>query len=318
MPLVVPRADLRRSAAPRLSRSRTSRTASRIFSAERSRSGARRAAPRRRRRLRIALPQLRRRRRRAPAVGREPYSSSSKTRKPLRSNGAIHSSGARCSCQPRSSRSPGRHGHEQARRGEHPAELAQRGVVPVVVARPRRRRTRALSRPTCSSVEIAERELERAVLERQVAHVCVHVFRPGREVDGDELRTSPSSRSPSRYAGSAFAVADVEHAGRRRDAREAPRDLDRRARRSRPAPRSSRGRPLGVLARARARASPSSRQLDPLELAALDELADEPRPRTSPRSSRPRSLPLLGLDRPRAARAARAARRTRPRAEARP
>ena len=169
---------------------------------------------------------------------------------------------------------PGRDAHEQATVvREHPAELAQRRFVALVVARVLDPVDGVVAADVLERRD-AEPELEAAALERQSAHVGDHVGGLG-EVDGDQLGSrelaEPFDVRLLRVRG-----ADVDHSGLARIARQHPRDLDgalvapgRRFQ----LPWTAAACSLGARSR-----EPVVEQLDALELAALDELADEPRP----------------------------------------
>ncbi len=164
----------------------------------------------------------------------------------------------------------------------------------------------------------AEREIERRVRERQVAHVgddsaeARHVG--AREVDADELvRTERDEAGEIRRLGEG--VADVEHVPLAVVARERPRDLERalvadrgRAQATRPrgAVDLARLRPLG-----RREREPAVEHGDAVELLAPHELAQEPGPRERPVAELlERARAAVGLGRRGGRRAATPGRRT--------
>src|SRR5581483_11458441 len=172
---------------------------------------------------------------------------------------------------------------------EHAPKLAQRRFVAVVV----RACVEAVHRVVAPDVlerRDAKREVEVAVLERQVAYVCDDVCRLG-EVGGDQLRGGEAPE-PFEVRGNRVRRPDVEDAMLAGIPGEAPWDLDRAL----VAPRRS-----AQLARAAAPSSLEARagepvveELDQLELATLDELAHEPRQRDLAAREAPSRLRIGG------------------------
>ena len=183
----------------------------------------------------------------------------------------------RCSCQPWSSRSPvGTLTSRRPSPREDAAQLAQsRQARRARRARPRRRRRRCRGRRARAS------RRRNATSKEPSANGSARTSAMTSAGCARSTATSsaaPRPRRPARYAWLGERVADVEDAPLAVVAREAPGDLERplvaRGRReqlARPAAPSRRS--------SRARARRAVEQRDALELAALDQLPEQPRPR---------------------------------------
>jgi UDP-glucose 4-epimerase len=156
---------------------------------------------------------------------------------------------------------------------QHTVQLSERALVTVLV-RSGVDAVHGVVAPDVLERRDADREIEAATLEREVAHVGDDVGRLG-EIDGDEVMRVERPE-PLEVRGDRVRRPDVEDTPSATTG-EAPWDLDRTL----VAPRRcvQRARPAAPRSLARREGEPVVEQLDALELTALDELAHEPRSR---------------------------------------